>query len=145
MGEEHHHYLSGTQQVIINYKGFKILPMVCYDIRFPVWLRRTKKLNYDLMIVVANWPERRAAHWKTLLQARAIENQSYVLGVNRIGNDGNGIYHAGDSSVINAKGEIIFQQTHQSFIKTFNINLDELTLWRNTFPVIEDADSFTFE
>ena len=145
MGEEHHHYSSGIQQMTIDYKGFKILPMVCYDIRFPVWLRRTKKLNYDLMIVVANWPERRAAHWKTLLQARAIENQSYVIGVNRIGNDGNGIYHAGDSSVINAKGEIIFQQSHQSFTKTFNINLDELIAWRNTFPAIEDADSFIFD
>lgn len=145
MGEEHNQFSSGTQQIIIDYKGFKILPTVCYDIRFPVWLRRTKKINYDMMIVVANWPERRAEHWKTLLQARAIENQSYVIGVNRIGNDGNGIYHAGDSSVINAKGEIIFQQTHQSFAKTVNINLDELTTWRNTFPVIEDADSFTFE
>jgi predicted amidohydrolase len=92
---------------MVEYKGYKIFLAICYDLRFPVWLRRTNALNYDVLLLVANWPERRNAHWKSLLQARAIENQSYVVAVNRIGVDANNVTHTGDSALINAKGEYL--------------------------------------
>lgn len=145
MANENDFYTNGTKKIIIEYKGFKIFPAVCYDLRFPVWLRRTKQFDYDMMIVVANWPERRAQHWKALLQARAIENQCYVAAVNRVGNDGNGFLYSGESSLINPKGEIFFQQANESFTKTFTIELAEVNEWRNNFKAIEDADSFVFE
>ena len=97
------------------------------------------------MIVVANWPERRVHHWKSLLLARAIENQSFVIGVNRVGEDGNGFQYSGESAIINPKGEIIFQQSNEPFVKTFNIQLDEVKVWRENFKAIEDADTFVFE
>ena len=100
-------YNRGEKKIIMSIKGWKILPLVCYDLRFPVWSRRTQKENYDLLIYVANWPERRVLAWKQLLIARAIENQCYVVGVNRTGNDGNEIYHSGDSAIIDFKGENI--------------------------------------
>jgi len=145
MANENDFYTNGTKKIIIEYKGFKIFPAVCYDLRFPVWLRRTKQFDYDMMIVVANWPERRALHWKALLHARAIENQCYVVAVNRVGNDGNGFLYSGESSLINPKGEIVFQQANDSFTKTFTIELAEVNEWRNNFKAIEDADSFVFE
>lgn len=145
MAEENNFYKSGERKVVIHYKGFNILPIICYDLRFPVWLRRTKKHDYDLMIVVANWPEKRVTHWKTLLQARAIENQSFVAAVNRVGKDGNGFIYSGESAIINPKGETIFQEANQSFTKTFLIDLDEVIDWRNKFKAIEDADNFMFE
>ena len=145
MADENNFYTSGTTKILIEYKGFKIFPIVCYDLRFPVWLRRTKQFDYDLMVVVANWPERRIHHWKTLLQARAIENQCYVAAVNRVGNDGNGFLYSGESSLINPKGEIVLQQANESFTKTFTLNQGEVIEWRNNFKAIEDADNFAFE
>ena len=96
-------FTRGTENILIEYKGWRIRPQICYDLRFPVWARNTD--NYDLLYYVANWPERRVKHWQQLLIARAIENQSYVVGVNRVGNDGNGIEHSGHSAVIDAMGE----------------------------------------
>jgi len=145
MGDENNNYNEGGKRIIIDHKGFRILPLVCYDLRFPVWMRRTKSFDYDLILIVANWPERRNLAWKTLLQARAIENQCYVAAVNRVGNDGNGIYHSGDSSVIDPKGNIIFRLADKSFIKTFSFDIHEISEWRKLFPVIEDADNFIFE
>ena len=142
MGEENDHYSRGNGRIIIEQNGFKIFPVVCYDLRFPVWLRRTKEFDYDLMIVVANWPERRNLAWKNLLQARAIENQTYVAGVNRVGEDGSVMYHSGDTTLIDPKGEIICQTAHDAFVKTFTINKTMLDEWRGSFPVIEDADYF---
>jgi predicted amidohydrolase len=145
MTGEHDFYKRGEKKIIIEYKGFKIFPIVCYDLRFPVWLRRTKKTDYDLLIVVANWPERRVSHWKTLIQARAIENQVYVAAVNRVGTDGNGFIYSGETSLVNPKGEILFQQANESVSKTLTINSEDVIEWRKAFNAIEDADNFVIE
>ncbi len=157
MGDEDNHYGHGQKKIIVELKGWKICPLICYDLRFPVWARNKsvvrsgelvdKKgispLEYDLLIYVANWPERRAHPWKSLLIARAIENQSYVVGVNRIGNDGNDIYHSGDSVVLNAKGESISKtKSKEAFIETITLSYSELMEFRKMFPVMLDADDF---
>ncbi|MBA3706782.1 MAG: amidohydrolase, partial [Bacteroidetes bacterium] len=105
MADEHNHYNFGKSKLVVELKGWKICPLVCYDLRFPVWSRNVKS-EYDVLIYVANWPERRNHHWRTLLLARAIENQCYSIGVNRIGADGNSIAHSGDSTVIDPRGMI---------------------------------------
>ncbi len=136
-------YTAGNNKLIIDHKGWKICLLVCYDLRFPVWSRRTKKEDYDLLVYVANWPERRITAWKTLLPARAIENQSYVIGVNRIGNDGNDVYHSGDSVVYNFTGEQLSKtQSHVESIETIELNLDELKEHRKHFAFFQDGDEF---
>jgi predicted amidohydrolase len=142
MGNEHEHYTTGKTQPVIQWRGWNILPVICYDLRFPVWLRRTKVRDYDIMLVVANWPERRAEHWKILLKARAIENQCYVLAVNRVGVDGNGVNHSGDSAIISPKGEIIETVTGAEAALYAILQKGELIEWRQLFPAINDADSF---
>ncbi|MFN4083213.1 MAG: amidohydrolase [Bacteroidia bacterium] len=142
MGKEHEHYTAGKKQVLINYKGFKIAPFICYDLRFPVWLKRTRKFNYDVMIIVANWPERRSQHWKVLLQARAIENQCFLFAVNRTGNDGNGVSHSGNSMIIKPTGEIVWHGTNPTEIVTKEIDLTEIWQYRQSFPVELDDDMF---
>ncbi len=138
---EHKFYSSGKEHLLTTLKGWRIMPLICYDLRFPVWSRNRN--NYDLLIYVANWPERRSDAWKTLLKARAIENQSYVIGVNRTGNDGNGIYHSGDSLIFDAKGNLISKtQAHEENIETLTLTLDKLINFRKKFPVIKDADDF---
>ncbi len=139
-GEENSYYSSGSKKVIEEINSWKILPLVCYDLRFPVWSRNTD--NYDLLFYVANWPERRNHAWKSLLTARAIENQCYVAGLNRVGEDGNHIYHSGDSSVIDFKGEIIFQQSNDEIIKTVTLTKEPLEQYRKEFPVLNDRDKF---
>ena len=119
--------------------GWNICPFICYDLRFPIWSRNLKK-EYDLAIYIANWPESRAMHWKTLLKARAIENQAYVIGVNRIGNDGNGIVYSGDSSIIHPNGEIIFQKAHDEVIHTEELSYQSMDQYRKNFPAWMDAD-----
>ncbi len=143
MGEENQHYVKGESQKVIQYKGFNIAPMVCYDLRFPAWTRRTPNFEYDLLLFVANWPQKRTEHWKALLLARAIENQAYVLGVNRIGNDGNGIYHSGDSSLISPLGEIIYKKSEDEDIQTHVIEKSIISDYRKVFPVEKDADYFS--
>jgi predicted amidohydrolase len=146
MGKEHEHYTPGSQKLIIDYKGWKICPLICYDLRFPVWSRNTKETPYDLLIYVANWPEVRSYPWKQLLIARAIENQCYVAGVNRIGEDGNNIPHSGDTLVLNAKGEIINQTgAHEDRSETLGLSYDTLTDFRKAFPVLNDGDGFTIK
>lgn len=105
MADEHLHYKAGNARVIVEWRGWRILPLVCYDLRFPVWSRNLN--DYDLALYVANWPAPRSLHWQALLTARAIENQAYVAGCNRVGSDGNGCHYRGDSRVINPQGEII--------------------------------------
>jgi predicted amidohydrolase len=147
---EEDHYSAGKKKLIVELKGWKICPIICYDLRFPVWIRnkiksqKSKfKIEYDILLIVANWPERRNHPWKTLLMARAMENQVYVAGVNRIGNDGNNIYHSGDSAVINFKGEIISKtKPHDESIETVVLSMNELEEWRKTFPAWMDADKF---
>lgn len=143
MGNEHEHYKAGDEKLIIDFKGLKIQLLVCYDLRFPVWSRRTLKENYDALFIVANWPQRRAEHWKTLLKARAIENQCYVVGVNRVGNDGKDIYHSGDTSFIDARGETIYQKTDEEHIAVHLLEKEKVTAYRVDFPAMNDADEFT--
>ena len=141
---EDSHYTAGNKRLIAQVKGFKINLQVCYDLRFPVWARQvnTSEPEYDILLYVANWPERRNHAWKTLLAARAIENQCYVIGVNRVGNDGNNIYHSGDSMVLNAMGEILYQKAHDEDIFTITLEKEPLEEIRNKLPFLKDADGF---
>ncbi|MBI1781967.1 MAG: amidohydrolase [Sphingobacteriales bacterium] len=145
-------YTPGLKRLIASVKGWKINLQVCYDLRFPVWARQQPTPNpsqegkldpeYDILIYVANWPERRNIAWKSLLRARAIENQCYVIGVNRVGNDGNQIYHSGDSMVIDPPGEILYHKEHDEDIFTITLSKDRLEKVRNKFPFWKDADEF---
>lgn len=143
--DEHKHYTKGDKRLIASAKSWKINLQVCYDLRFPVWARqcmRNGNFEYDVLIYVANWPERRSLAWKTLLQARAIENQCYVIGVNRVGEDGNGIYHSGDSMVVDPLGEILYHTKDNEDIFTISLNKKQLEEVRNKFPFWKDADNF---
>ncbi|MEO6681492.1 MAG: amidohydrolase [Ginsengibacter sp.] len=142
---EDEHYSAGNKRFIASVKGWKINLQVCYDLRFPVWARQGASdhgAQYDVLVNVANWPHKRSTAWNTLLQARAIENQCYVVGVNRVGEDGNrNIYH-GDSVIIDPLGEILFHQTIDETVATFTLSKDKLMEVRNQFPFLNDADSF---
>ena len=141
MGEENQFFNRGKKRVVVNYKGWRIALFVCYDLRFPVWCRSIK--DADLMLFTANWPENRSIVWQTLTQARAIENQLYVAGVNRIGTDGANISYAGQSRVIGPRGNILADLKNPGeIVETIAISLDELNLFRVKFPVGRDEDSF---
>lgn len=146
MANEHESYKAGKEKIIINYKGWRICPLVCYDLRFPVWSRNkfnNGNYDYDLLIYVANWPQPRSNAWTILLQARAIENVSYCVGVNRVGEDGNALNYLGDSAVYNFKGENLSQLKSQvEAVETIQISKKELDLFRGKFPVGLDADNF---
>jgi omega-amidase len=144
MAEEHQIYSPGREKLLVEWKGWKIRPLICYDLRFPVW-SRNRQNEYDLLIYVANWPEARRLPWKTLLQARAIENLSYVVGVNRIGKDGKGITYCGESSIISPKGEVLWQKESSEEIVTYALSKAELASFRAKFPADRDADEFTLE
>lgn len=147
---EDKHYSRGSRRLVASVKGWRILLLICYDLRFPVWSRQStehsEEVNnepeYDLIIYVANWPERRNHAWKTLLQARAIENQCFVIGVNRVGNDGNQIYHSGDSMAVDPMGEILFSSAHEELIHTLKLEKGLLHEIRNRLPFLKDADRF---
>lgn len=141
MGGEHELYTPGSDSVVFNYFGWRIKPQICYDLRFPVWSRN--KDDYDMLVYVANWPAARANVWETLLKARAIENQCYVIGVNRIGTDGRGIDYKGDSMVINPKGEIVERLNNENGLIETSVELSELKIFREQFPVGLDADNFS--
>jgi predicted amidohydrolase len=144
MGNEPEHYASGNKKLIIDYKGWKICPLVCFDLRFPVWSRNTKQQPYDVLIYVANWPAVRSYPWKQLLIARAIENQCFVIGVNRVGEDGNAVSHSGDSIAINVRGEIMSKiRPNEEVTETVVLLKNDLEDFRNSFPVLNDGDSFT--
>ncbi|MDZ4839407.1 MAG: amidohydrolase [Bacteroidota bacterium] len=143
MGDEPKHYTAGNNQIRIDYKDWKINPIICYDLRFPVWLRNTDQ--YDLLICVANWPERRSHHWRALGLARAIENQCYVAMVNRVGEDGSGINHTGDSQVIDAAGNIVWYASQQPSIATVTLSAHHLELTRRHMPFLKDKDSFRLQ
>lgn len=145
-GEEDKHYSAGGKRLIASVNGWKINLMVCYDLRFPVWARQqfdeAQNFEYDVSIYVANWPERRNTAWKSLLRARAIENQCYVIGVNRVGNDGNNIYHSGDSTVIDPLGEILYEKAHDEDVFTIQLSRETLKEVREKFQFWRDADGF---
>ena len=141
MGNEHRHFSQGDKLIVIKYKEWNIMPLVCYDLRFPVWSRNVD-LKYDLLIYVANWPAVRRDAYITLLKARAIENQCYVVGVNRTGTDGNGINYSGDSVVVDYKGQFMTDLTETPGIINCTLSLEELRKFRKNFPAYLDADSF---
>jgi omega-amidase len=160
--EEDKFYSRGNKRLIASVKGWKINLQVCYDLRFPVWARQ--KVNristpldaiqtpfdsaqdyaeYDVLIYVANWPERRSHAWKTLLCARAIENQCYVVGVNRVGDDGKNIHYSGNSLVIDPMGQVLYHMADEEDINTIILTKEKLEEVRNKFPFLNDADEFT--
>jgi predicted amidohydrolase len=142
MADEHTHYQAGEKQLIISYLGWNIALFICYDLRFPVWSRNVGSA-YDAAIYVANWPAPRANAWRTLLQARAIENLSYVIGVNRIGTDANGLTYAGDSLLVDFKGGLLLDLASHDQIDTAELSAAELAEFRAKFPAHLDADSFS--
>jgi predicted amidohydrolase len=140
MGQEKNHYSKGLLKTVVEFRGWKFCPLICYDLRFPVWSRNTE--NYDVLIYVANWPAPRHQVWKNLLVARAIENQSYCVGVNRVGTDGAGLSYLGGSAMINARGEAgFFGKTEE--VRTFEISYSKLQNFRKSFPLLEDKDEFS--
>ena len=167
-------YTAGNKRLIASVKGWKINLLVCYDLRFPVWSRQGSargaagaaslpgagegetgatperapgagSLEYDLLIYVANWPERRSHAWKTLLQARAIENQSYTVGVNRVGKDGNDIHYGGDSMIVDPLGEVLYQGSPEEGMFTYTLRKEKLEEARSRYPFWRDADHFSIE
>lgn len=147
MANEHDHFTSGTNRIIIEYKGMRFCPQICYDLRFPIWSRnsngKSKEPVYDCLIYVANWPKVRSDAWTSLLKARAIENQAYVVGVNRVGVDGNGIEYSGDSRIYSPKGVRLDKvPSSKEIVDIVTINLEALTEFREKFPVSDDGDLF---
>jgi predicted amidohydrolase len=148
MAKENQTYSAGQNLLIKEYLGWRICPLICYDLRFPIWSRNKLKLKenrqteegYDLLIYMANWPKARISAWDTLLKARAIENLVYVAGVNRIGQDGNQVAYSGHSVLINPKGETVVDAKIQSCIHTAMINYAEMVNFRRKFPAYLDAD-----
>ncbi|GLR10342.1 amidohydrolase [Mixta theicola] len=139
MGDEHHHYVAGDRREIVEWRGWRILPQVCYDLRFPVFSRNRN--DYDLALYVANWPEARSHHWQALLMARAIENQAYVAGCNRVGEDGKSLRYSGDSQIISPQGRVLESgEPHQPAVLHAGLSLEELKAYRERFPAWRDAD-----
>ena len=139
-GEENF-YQAGKKRLIVEFKGWKICPVICYDLRFPVWLRNTE--NYDCLIVVANWPERIISHWEHLIMARAIENQCYVIGVNRVGTDGNDFYHNGSSMLVNPIGKKLLKLSDIDTVVVAILKYDQITQIRKDLPFLNDRDQFS--
>lgn len=146
---EDQHYHRGSSRIVEEWKGWRICPLICYDLRFPVWSRNglaDGKPDFDLLIYVANWPEVRREPWMKLMQARAIENQCYLAGVNRVGADNNGLNYSGDSQLIDSKGQIIVHHGEgKEAVSTSLLSGSELADFRNKFPVLHDADSFILD
>lgn len=146
---EHENFSAGNQNIIFAVNGFKIRPLICYDIRFPIWCRNTLQANgtptYDILLVVANWPETRIWHWESLLIARAIENQCYVVAVNRVGTDGNQHHYNGYTMAIEPTGNIIYKVINKELVYTTTLSQNLLTEIRTQLPFLKDADRFTLE
>lgn len=140
---EHDYYSAGQNRVLIEYRGWKIMPLICYDLRFPVWSRNTE--DYDLLIYVANFPDKRRFAWSQLLTARAIENQVYTIGVNRIGEDGNGIEYSGDSRCFDYKGSVMADAVSEAVIKTVTLSYEAQQAFRKQFAFLPDRDLFEFK
>lgn len=132
-------YTPGSQRATLSLNGWRIRPNICYDLRFPIWCRNLNKA-YDLALFVANWPAKRAYHWRQLLKARAIENQAYFIGVNRVGVDGNGHGYDGASAVVGPAGETLFEADARSAIHTLTLSRQDLETYREEFPAWMDAD-----
>ena len=140
MAGEHDHYDAGNERLVLTVGGWKICPMICYDLRFPVWFRNRD--DYDVLLCVANWPAARLEAWSTLLRARAIENLSYALGVNIIGEDGNSVTYRGGTVAYNPEGEVLIQADDQAGIFTVELDRAYLDRYRAAFPAWQDADDY---
>ncbi len=140
MGSEHHHYSPGTERRSFTCKDWKVRALVCYDLRFPVWSRNDD--DYDLLVYLANWPSARHHVWKSLLVARALENQCWCIGVNRTGRDGMDLIYLGDSGVIDARGKAYWSGADQGVLE-YSLSLSDLHEFRKKFPVLKDRDNFT--
>ncbi|MFN0176833.1 MAG: amidohydrolase [Saprospiraceae bacterium] len=159
LANEQENFSAGKKRLIVEWLGWRICPLICYDLRFPAWSRNTQweqrssisnvqgpNVQYDLLIYVANWPNRRAHHWRSLLVARAIENQSFVVGVNIAGADGNDFEYSGDSAIIDHSGQPLAQiPDGKEDIVTVNISLEDLKAYRVQLPFLLDADVFEFK
>ena len=146
MGNEHTVYHAGLNHLMASWKGWRICPLICYDLRFPVWSRnrfnQQAGLSYDLLIYVANWPAVRSSAWETMIRARAIENLSYVAAVNRIGKDGKETDHSGNSAVIGPKGNVLLNLASDDAVGIIEINRRDLVSYREQFPAFLDSDQF---
>ncbi len=141
MGNEHEHFSAGKEKGIIEIGAWRIRPIVCYDLRFPVWNRNQQ--DYDLLVCVANWPEARRDVWNTMLKSRALDNQAFVAGVNRVGKDGMSLSYSGDSSLFDARGRLLNKcEDYKNELQITEISLGELQHFRTKFPVYLDADDF---
>lgn len=136
-------FTAGNNRVIFNLKGWRVCPLTCYDLRFPVWSRNLGEA-YDLLVYTASWPDKRSAHWRALIPARAIENQAYVIGVNRVGYDGNETYFSGGSMCISPLGDVVYYKPEDEDLYTFTLNPDDLVGARENYPFLKDADNFNF-
>ena len=145
---EHERYAAGRQRLTVEWRGWRICPLVCYDLRFPVFSRnrfdveRKGGPDYDLLLYVANWPSARSYPWKTLLRARAIENLCFVAGLNRVGTDGNGLHYSGDSAVIDFLGHPLSECADREVVSTTTLPAAELQAHRERFPAMLDGDQF---
>lgn len=148
MANENNFYTEGKQQVYINYKGWKLQPLICYDLRFPVWVRNfveDDEFAYDILLFVANWPQVRISAWTALLQARAIENYAYCLGVNRVGEDEKGVIYNGQSMAFDPKGNMLCNLEDTEATQTVTLKYEVLAEYRKKFPVFLDADDYKLE
>lgn len=135
-------YTAGNAQLVVEHCGWRIAPFICYDLRFPLWSRNTQ-MRYDAALYIASWPEKRAAHWQALLVARAIENQSYVIGVNRVGEDGNQLHYNGHSMLIDPIGEVLFDEVDVESVCSATLSRQHLLDVRERLPFLRDADAFS--
>lgn len=139
---EHETYTPSSERLVTEWLGWRICPLICYDLRFPVWSRQDKTEPYDLLLYVANWPARRGHHWRSLLPARAIENQCYVGAVNIVGADGNGYEYQGDSGIWDHTGMALCQISGAAGVYTGTLDLEAMRQYRRQLPFLEDADAF---
>ncbi len=153
MSGEDQHYAAGSEKLIVEWRGWRICPMICYDLRFPVWTRNQRNAlsaeetrgAYDLLLFIANWPAKRCFQWRQLLIARAIENQSYCIGLNRVGSDGNGLDYSGDSLVIASDGKTLLDCEDKNGVFSTSLNYQSMAHYRSKFPCYRDADSFQLD
>ena len=141
MSAEPQHFKAGVEKKQFEWRGWQIKPILCYELRFPEWCRNIRNNPYDILICAASWPAVRSDVWLTLLKARALENQCYVVGINRVGADGNGLYHSGNSIIYSPKGETIIQMPeNEEEIATVELSFSAITDFREKFPVLNDMD-----
>ena len=140
LAKEHETYTAGTKKLTVKWKGWKICPLICYDLRFPVWSRNAE--DYDLLVYVANWPEKRSYHWRQLLIARAIENQCYTIGVNRTGEDKMGFQYTGDTSVVDYSGKVVYRVSEAEDVFTFILSKEKMNRYREKLNFLNDRDKF---